>query len=148
MDSTIIAGAAAVVGSVVGATATIAATWISQRAQAVRSKNETKMRAREALYGEFITEASRLAVDALTNQVLQPTTFVKLYGIVGRIRLVADDAVLNSAETCCRQIVDMYGKPNMTVEQIRNEFENGQIDPLKDFSTTCRAELLSIAQEY
>ena len=39
-------------------------------------------------------------------------------------------------------------RPGMTVEQIRNEFENGQIDPLKDFSTACRAELLSIAQEY
>lgn len=148
MDSTIIAGGAAVLGSVVGATATIIATWITQRAQTVRSKNEAKLRDREALYGEFITEASRLTFEALTNKLEQPETFVKLFGIVGRIRLIADSAVLVSAEACCRQIVELYASPTMTVDQIRSAFEHGQIDPLKDFSTACRTELLAIAQEY
>src|SRR4029453_652151 len=106
MDSTIIAAGAAVLGSVVGAAATVSATWITQRTQTARCKIEVKLRDREALYGEFITEASRLTVDALTHQLEQPATFVKLYGILGRIRLVARDRVLASAEACTRQIVD------------------------------------------
>jgi hypothetical protein len=147
MDSTVIAAGAAVLGSVVGAAATIGASWITQRTQTARSKIEVKLRDREALYGEFITEASRLTVDGLTHQLEQPTTFVKLYGILGRIRLVAADPVLASAEACCRQIVDLYAKPNMTIDQIRAAFEHGRIDPIKEFSTVCRAELLEIAQD-
>jgi hypothetical protein len=146
MDSTIIAAAAAVLGSVTGAAATIATTWITQRTQTARSKIEAKLRDREALYGEFITEASRLTVDAFTHQLEQPATFVKLYGILGRIRLVAAESVLASAEASCRQIVDLYAKPNMTVDQIRAAFEQSQIDPIKEFSTVCRTELLEIAQ--
>ena len=147
MDSTIIAAGAAVLGSMVGAAATVGATWITQRTQTVRSKIEVKLRDREALYGEFITEASRLTVEALTHQLEQPATFVKLYGILGRIRLVAPDPVLASAEACTRQIVDLYAKPNMTIDQIRSAFEHGQIDPMKEFSTTCRTELLEIVQD-
>ena len=146
MDATMIAAVAAALGSVGGAAATIGATWITQRTQTAHSKIEAKLRDRESLYGEFITEASRLTVDAFTHQLEQPATLVKLYGILGRIRLVAADPVLASAEACCRQIVDLYAKPNMTVDQIRGTLENGQIDPIKEFSTVCRTELLEIAQ--
>jgi hypothetical protein len=147
MDSTIVAAVAALLGSVVGAAATIGTTWITQRTQTAHSKIEAKLRDREALYGEFITEASHLTVDAFTHQLDQPTTFVKLYGILGRIRIVAADPVLASAEACCRQIVDLYAKPTMTIDQIRAALENGQIDPIKEFSTACRTELLEIGQE-
>jgi hypothetical protein len=147
MDSTIIAAVAALLGSVVGAAATVGTTWITQRTQTAHGKIEANLRDREALYGEFITEASRLTVDALTHQLEQPATFVKLYGILGRIRLVAADPVLASAEACCRQIVDLYAKPNMTVDQIRAALQNGQVDPIKQFSAVCRSELLEIAQE-
>jgi hypothetical protein len=147
VDSTIIAAVAAALGSVVGAAATISTTWITQRTQVTRSKTESKLRDRESLYGEFITEASRLTVDALTHQLEQPATLVKLYGILGRIRLVAADPVLASAEACCRQIVDLYARPNMTVDQIRAALENGDIDPIKEFSSVCRTELVEIGQE-
>jgi hypothetical protein len=147
MDSTTIAAVAAVLGSAVGAAATIGATWITQRTQTARSKVEARLRDREALYGEFITEASRLTGEGLTHQLEQPETFVKLYGILGRIRLVAADPVLASAEACCRQIVNLYARPNMTMEQIRAAFDHGQIDPIKGFSTVCRTELQGIAQD-
>ena len=69
---------------------------------------------------------------------------VKLYGIVGRIPLVVADNVLAVAEACIRQIIDLYAKPNMTVERIRLTFERNQLDPIKDFSIACRRELLEI----
>ncbi len=110
-----------------------------------RGYTERKLRERESLYGEFITEASRLAVDALVHSLEQPDKLVTLYGILGRIRLISGEEVLGEAEDCCRRIVDLYSRPNMTSEQIRAVFEANKLDPLKDFSAACRAELLEIS---
>jgi hypothetical protein len=145
MDSTLITAVAAACGSLVGAAASIVTTWITQRAQTFQAEREETLRHSETLYGEFITEASRLAVEALSHSLERPDTFVKLYGVIGRIRLVATDPVLAAAEACLRQIIDLYARPNMTVEQIRLAFERDRLDPIKDFSVACRKELLEIA---
>jgi hypothetical protein len=145
MDSTFVTAVAAACGSLVGAAATIVTTFITQRTQRSHAEREEKLRNHEALYGEFITEASRLTVEALGHSLEGPDTLVKLYGISGRIRLVAADPVLAAAEACIRQIIDLYAKPNMTVEQIRLAFERDRLDPIKDFSVICRKELLEIA---
>ena len=145
MDATIITAVAAAGGSLVGAAVTIVTTWITQRTQAVHAEREETLRHRETMYGEFITEASRLAMEAFSHSLEQPDTFVKLYGITGRIRLVATDPILAAAEACIREIVDLYAKPNMTVEQIRLAFERDRLDPIRDFSIACRKELLQIA---
>ncbi|MFI5337514.1 MAG: hypothetical protein ACHQ5A_12060 [Opitutales bacterium] len=145
MDSTYITAIAAACGSLVGAAATSVTTWITQHTQRVHAEREERLRNREALYGEFITEASCLAVDAFSHSLERPETFVKLYGITGRIRLMATGPVLDAAEACIRQIIDLYAKPNMTVEQIRLAFERDRIDPIRDFSVGCRKELLEIA---
>ena len=145
MDSTIITAVAAAGGSLVSAAATIVTAWITQRTQRVNAQREEKLRNREALYSEFSTEASRLTVEALSHSLEGPDTFVKLYGITGRIRLVATDPVLDAAEACIRQIIDLYAKPNMTVEQIRLAFERDLLDPIRDFSVACRKELSEIA---
>ena len=101
MNSTIITAIAAACGSLVGAAASIVTTWITQRTQTVRVEREVKLRDRQTLYGEFITEASRLTIDALSHSLEKPDTFVTLYGILGRIRLVAADPVLAAADVCC-----------------------------------------------
>jgi hypothetical protein len=145
MDSTIFTAVAAACGSVVGATATIVTNWITQRTQRLHTEREQTLRNRETLYGEFITEASRLTLKALGNSLERPDTFVKLYGITGCIRLVATDAILSAAEACVRQIIELYAKPNMTVDQMRIAFEREGLDPIKDFSVACRKELLAIA---
>jgi hypothetical protein len=144
MNATIITAIAAACGSLVGAAATIVTTWITQRSQAVRAEREETLRHRETMYGEFITEASRLTIEAFSHS-LEPDTFVMLYGITGRIRLVATDPILAAAEACIREIVDLYAKPNMTVEQIRLAFERDRLDPIRNFSVACRKELLEIA---
>jgi hypothetical protein len=144
MDSSFVTATAAALGSLVGATASIITTWITQRNQTTRAQTEAKLRDREVLYGEFITEASRLTFEALSHSLEQPEALVKLYGILGRIRLVAAEPVLAAGEACCRRIVDLYLGPNMTVEQIRATFECDQLDPIKEFSTAARTEILEI----
>ncbi len=145
MDSSLITATAAALGSLVGAAASIVTTWITQRRQTIRELTAARFQEREALYGEFITEASRLVVDALTHSLERPETFVKLYGILGRIRLICDKRILAEAEHCCRRIVELYSQPNMTTDQVRAAFEADEFDPLKAFSLACRGELLEIA---
>ena len=84
-------------------------------------------------------------MEALGHSLEKPETFVKLYATLGRIRLVAADPVLDAAEACCRKIVDLYARPNMTVEQIRVAIERDRLDPIKDFSTVCLSELREIS---
>ena len=146
MSSTVITAMAAALGSLVGAAASIATTWITQRTQTIRAHSEWKLRVRESLYNEFITEASRLAVDALTHSLKQPDQLMALYGILSCIRLVSGEEVVRQGEACCRRIVELYGRPNLTTDQIRAAVETHDldgIDPLKEFSTACRNELLA-----
>lgn len=145
MNPTFLTAVAAACGSLLGAVATVVTNWLSLRTQRALAEREAKLRSREALYGEFIAEASRLTIEALGHQLEQPDTFVKLYGLLGRIRLVAADRVLAAAEACVRQLVDLFDKPNMTVQQIRTAFERDRIDPIREFSVVCRRELLDIS---
>jgi hypothetical protein len=144
MDSSLVTATAAALGSLVGASASVVTTWITQRTQDARARREVNHREREAIYGEFVMEASRLTVEALSHSLEQPEALAKLYGILARIRLVATDPVLTAAEVCSRRIIDLFSGPNMTVEQIRTSFKREQLDPIKDFSTAARSELLDM----
>src|SRR5262249_1601780 len=123
----------------------IVTTWITQRTQHAHAEREAKLRDREALYGEFITEASRLTIDALGHSLEEPDAFVKLYGILGRIRLVAAGPRLAAAASCAPQLVALHSQPNMTVDSIRVGFERDRLAPIRDFSVGWRKELLEIA---
>jgi hypothetical protein len=146
MTSTVVTAMAAALGSLLGAAASIATTWITQRTQTIRAHSEWKLRERESLYNEFITEASRLTVDALAHSLEQPDQLMALYGILSRIRLMSGEEVVREGEACCRRIIELYGRPNLTTDQIRAVAEGHDLDgmdPLKEFSTTCRKELLA-----
>ena len=148
MESPVIAALAAAGGSVVGAAATVITTWITQRTQTVRELIQARLRERETLYGEFITEASRLAVDAACHPLERLEKLVILYGILGRIRLLSGDVVLAQAENCCRRIVELYSRPNIMVDQVGPSFDPSELDPLKPFSSACRAELQAITKGF
>lgn len=146
-EATLITAAAAGLGSILGATASIITTWIGHRTQAARANAEWRQREREALYKEFITEASALAVDALTHSMERQDPLVKLYGVLSRVRLVSGEEVVREGEACCRRIIQMYGQPNVTTEELRIALTADrvdQLDPLKAFSSACRSELLGV----
>ncbi len=51
---------------------------------------------------------------------------------------------VRQGEACCRRIMELYGRPNLTTDQIRAVAEGHDLDgmdPLKEFSTACRKEL-------
>ena len=145
MEATLITAMAGVFGSLVGASASIGTTWLTKRTEIVRTTAERKLRERESLYNQFLTEASRVAVHALTHSFDGPDQIVALYGILSRIRLVASNAVVHEGEMCCVRILTMYGKPSMTADELRGVIalanDLAELDPLKAFSNACREEL-------
>ncbi len=69
-----------------------------------------------------------------------------LYALVSRIRLLASEPVVRSAETFVKLIIQHYGDPNMTVEQMRAAALSARADSLSAFSFACRKELEDILQ--
>ena len=146
MESTALTATAAALGSLVGAAASIATTWITQRTESRRADSEWKLRERQSLYKKFIAVASRLTVDALAHSLERPNQLMTLYGILSCIRLMSGEEVVRQGEACCHRIIELYGRPNLTTDQIRATVEAHDldgIDPLKEFSTACRNELLA-----
>jgi hypothetical protein len=141
MESNLITALAGVLGSVTGASAAIATTWISQKSQTVRERAKWETRRRETLYGDFITEASQRLANAFDHSLDSPETLVKLGAILGRIRLVSSEAVLTAAEECFDRVVDLYAKPNRTMAEIATTLHSGEFEALKHFSDACRVEL-------
>ena len=146
MDITLLTATAATFGSLVGGAASIATTWITQRTQRIQSHAEWNLRERQAMYKQLITEGFRLAVDALTNSLERPDQIMTLYGVLSCIRLMSSQKVVRQGEACCRCIIEQFGKPNLSTDQLSTGIaarEVDELDPLKEFSNACRNELLS-----
>ena len=145
MDANLITALAGVLGAISGASAAIATTWITQKNQTVRDRAKSETRKREILYGDFITEASSLVADAFDHTLDNPETLVKLYGILGRIRLVSSEAVLVAAEEVSDRIVKLYAEPSRKIDELFTMLHGGEVEALKRFSDACRVELRNYA---
>ena len=141
MDAAILPALSGLVGSLIGALSSLAGSWLNQRSQ-LRSQLWLQDAAkREALYVDFIDEASKRLAEALTHQTEDPAVIVGLYSAVERMRLVSSREVVHTAEDLVREIVKAYEAPNLTFEQLREKRRAGVRDPLKDFGEACRMEL-------
>ena len=134
---------AAALGSMVGALASIASTWITQRNQDRRTLLAKSIFHREQLYADFIGESARVLVDAMQHTFQDPSKLIPVYALISRIRLSSSRNVVESAELVVSRILDTYSKPNLTPQQIESEV--GMPDsPLRHFSEICRRELDSL----
>ena len=142
MDANLITALAGVMGSVTGAAAALATTWITQRNQTIRDRAKVEMRRREFLYSEFVNEVARLSAHALDHSLERPDTLVNLFALLARIRFVSTQPVLDSAEECSRHIVDLYSAPNIAgAAQLYEAICKTSPDFTKAFSEACRLEL-------
>ena len=144
MDAAIVSAMAAVLGSLVGGSATVATAWVTQKTLSRRELISAEIRTRQTLYGEFIRECSKLVVDSFTHTLDKPETLLPVYEVINRIRLCASDAVLAEAEEMLKWLTEQYSSPNLSVEEIRKLVQARGPDPLKSFGEACRIELKSI----
>ncbi len=141
MDAGYISAISALAGSAIGALASLATSWLTQHVQ-MRTTQRLQDRARrEALYGEFIGEASRLFADAFEHELNDPATLVKLYALVSTMRLFGAPQTIREAEVVVDQIGAAYFAPNKELQRFANFTRNGELDPLYAFSRACRDEL-------
>jgi hypothetical protein len=133
MDNAYMSAIAALAGSAIGAFASFATTWLTQHSQERAQRFAQAMTRREHLYTEFIEEASKLFTDALTHQLEEPSKFVRLYALVGNLRLCASANVIVKAQEVMRQIVETYNPPNMDFRNLKDRREY-ETDVLRAFS--------------
>ena len=98
MDTAYISALSALGGATIGGLASFGSSWLTQRTQLRFSHHEAVKAKREALYAEFVDEASRRYGDALGHQKDDVADLVRIYGLIGRIMLVAPRAVVTAAE--------------------------------------------------
>jgi hypothetical protein len=141
MEASYISAVSALAGSAIGALASLTTTWLTQHAQRRAMLLEQDRTRREALYGEFIREASRLFVDAFEHELDDPAKLVQLYATVSMIRLFGQPRTLKEAERVMNQIGAAYFAPNKELRLFADITAAGELDPLLDFSNACREEL-------
>jgi hypothetical protein len=144
MDPAVLTASAAVLGSLAGASASLATAWLSQKTQGRRALIQAEVHKREVLYSDFITECAKLYLDALEHSLERPEIFQPVYSLASRIRLVSDDAVVREAEAAIKALLDLYRAPNLSIEKLREMSPAELQDPLRPFSEACRQELQSL----
>jgi hypothetical protein len=140
MNNAYLSAIAALAGSAIGALASFATTWLTQHAQERAQRLAQGMAKRERLYGEFIDEAAKLYTDALTHDLDDPSKFVHLYALVGKLRLFASASVIAKAEEVMHRIGEIYHAPNSVPNNLAGEGRRNT-DLLKVFSEVCRDDL-------
>ena len=141
MDTAYFSAVAALAGSAIGALASVATTWVTQFSQARTMQRVQDRARREALYSEFIREASKLFADAFEHELDDPAKLVQLYAIVNTIRLFGQPRILEEAERVMNQIGAAYFAPNKELRLFADITKAGELDPLCAFSNACGEEL-------
>lgn len=132
---------AALWGSASGSLATVVTNWVTQRRRdRLRTAAQTISR-RQKLYKSFIEETSKLYADALVNETSEVSKLVDMYALIGRMKVVSSDGVIEAAEKTGRFIVETYLSPKRTLVDLPELIK--EMDPLRDFSEACRRELRS-----
>ena len=141
MEANIVSALSAVLGSLVGGTASIASSWVTQRTEGRREHVHNQVQKRETLYAEFISEASKLSVDALDHTLEQPERIADVYALLNRIRLTSSRVVVDAGDEVIHGILHRYFSPKMTQEEMEKYALSMHDDPLKPFAEVCREEL-------
>ena len=141
MEAAYISTFAALAGTAIGGLTSFATSWMTQHAQARAQRLAAEREARVTLFGRFLEEAAKLYSDALQTKRGDIAGLVGVYALTNRIRLMSSPEVVEAADTVCRIIVDGYLAPNITMEEMRANWIERHVDPLRDFSEACRQEL-------
>jgi hypothetical protein len=139
MNIAYLSALAALSGSAIGALATIATTWLTQRYQDRAQRKAAESIRRERLFGEFIDLASKLLGDALTHPLEDPAKMVPLYANLGKLRLFASKETIKQARGVLEHILAIYDLPNKDFRAMPGDADG--LDILASFTQTCRDEL-------
>ena len=146
MDTAILSATSALIGSLIGGMSTLAASWLTLRGRVRAQALVQEAAKREALYAEFIIEASRRLTEAWSHHAESPEVVAGLYSAHQRMRLTSSDEVIRVADQVIRLVIQAYAAPDKTFDELRQHIaaSDEQWDPLRGFAEACRAELRAL----
>jgi len=144
MNSAYLPALAALAGSAIGGLTSFASAWLTQERQHKATRLLQDKSRRQKLYKLFIDEASKLYADALVHDQAEVASFVSVYALIGRMRVLSSPAVVERAEAVAEMIVGTYSAPNRTFPELPDLIKSHTMDPLRSFSEACREELSSL----
>src|SRR5262249_8492155 len=115
--------------------------WLNQHVQFRAQERVSELQTRQALFRDFIEEASKWYADAFESDKPQVSNLVGLYALVSRMRVLSSPTVVESADSVVGAIVDAYLSPNRSFRDIKEVIETDAMNRLRDFSTAARHEL-------
>jgi len=126
-------------GSAFGAVSAMISNWIAQRRKDRARHHSRSIAKREDLYKSFIEETSRVYADALVSERSEISKLVDMYALIGRMKILSSDEVVEAAEKAALLIIETYLAPNRTFVDLPEFIK--EMDPLREFSEACRHEL-------
>jgi hypothetical protein len=144
IDPPLLSAVSALVGALIGGSASLAAAVYTQRRQDHLQRVARETTKRETVYADFIMTASRLLLHAYMSEGLRLEGDEQhLIGLANRMRLFAPRTVIDEAEAVIRGIVELSLKPGMDLRKLTVEevAKNRDSDPLLPFSLASRSDL-------
>jgi hypothetical protein len=124
----------------IGGLTSVTAGWLTQRTQVRAYWLGQEILRRQDLYKDFIADASQCYIHALQHGEADIPGLVRLYGEIGRMRILSSAEVLAAAEAIGRKIVDTYAAPDKSFIELREMVRDGSLDHFQTFSFAARTE--------
>nr|MEA2799542.1 hypothetical protein [Phenylobacterium sp.] len=136
----IVAGAAAVGGTLLGGLASFATTYFTVRRQGHDERILRDLERREELYAKFNELGSNLTVDAIEHPLDDPRKLIPIAALAGRIRLTGSAEVLQAAEAVIDYLIETYHRPPADLREVVRAGPHEIMAPLTAFTQACRTE--------
>lgn len=136
----IVAGGAAVSGTLLGGLSSFATTYFTVRRQGHDERILRDLERREELYAKFNELGANLTLDAIEHPLDDPRKLIGIAAVAGRIRLTASAEVLQAAEAVIDHLIETYQRPPADLKAVVRAGPHEIMAPLTAFTQACRAE--------
>jgi hypothetical protein len=146
MDAALLGPVSALAGALIGGGASLAVAAYTQRNQERLERIAHEIAKREAVYADFMMNASNLLLHAYVREqdkLALGEGEQRVIGLINRMRLFASPEVIDEAEAVLRAIIEISLKPGITVGQLaRDALSHApDPDPFLRFCRVCRSDL-------
>jgi hypothetical protein len=149
IDPALLSAVAALLGALIGGSASMAAAIYTQRYQDRQQRVARETTKREAVYADFIMSASKLLLKAhLTDGLTLGGEEQHLIGLANRMRLFAPPNVVEEADAAIRGVIKISLEPSVDIRKLTmaDLSKNPDLDLLLPFSLASRADLDNMYQ--
>jgi len=144
IDPALLSALSALVGALIGGTASLVAAIYTQRYQDRLQRVAREATKREQVYADFIMSASKLLLNAYVHDGITLNGDEQhLVGLANRMRLFAPPNVIDEAEAVIKGLIEISLKPSLDLRKlaIAELSKERNSDPLLPFSLACRQDL-------